>query len=198
VKAGMLRLIGAVVSSSIGARLLKWYALRTPHSHLCEPNGDVYMGRWRVVNEGTLGSRILHALTGYSSIRLHHIKRPDHDRDLHNHPFAYRTFIVEGFYAEHYEEPVYPPTIIVPGLERALQRGYRVVFRGDTATGNGDKFHRISDVGPQGVWTLFCMTANTTDWGFKVNGKLVNSVKYLLRKGYDHASIRDLAKDKEN
>lgn len=188
-KSTLLRLFGALVSSPLGAACLKAYAFRTPHYHLTEPNGDVYMGRWRVVNEGTLGSRILQALTGYSSVRLHHIKRPDHDRDFHNHPFAYRTFIVQGFYREFYEEP---------WLLGCTIRSSRIVFKGDTATGNAEKFHRISDVGPQGVWTLFCMTSNKGAWGFKTDKGFVNSVKYLLRKGYDHESIRDLAKDKES
>jgi hypothetical protein len=99
-KAIGLRLFGAAVSSRPGAALLKRYAFRTPLRHLHDLDGGLYMGRWAVINEGTLGSRILERLTGYSSVRLHKIMRPDHDRDLHNHPFTYRTFVVRGFYVE--------------------------------------------------------------------------------------------------
>jgi hypothetical protein len=170
------RLFGKLVSSRIGFALLKAYAFRTPHAHLHDPDGTMYMGRWRVVDEGTLGGRILHKLTGYKSIRLHHIMRPDHDRDLHNHPFAYRTFIARGWYCEHYEEDGH--------------RSYRGVWQGNTATGSHDKYHRISEVSGGGVWTLFCMTENHETWGFKVNGRFVEATRYLLRRGYPKDSIR--------
>jgi hypothetical protein len=179
-KAIGLRLFGAAVSSRPGAALLKRYAFRTPLRHLHDLDGGLYMGRWAVINEGTLGSRILERLTGYSSVRLHKIMRPDHDRDLHNHPFTYRTFVVRGFYVEERQVGV-----VTQG------RVPHVVFNhaGSTTRMTPQHFHRISDATRDGVWTLFFMTRNratrfSTGWGFSVYDRFIPSDLYLLRKGY--------------
>jgi hypothetical protein len=195
-------LIGRALSSRIGFALVKAYAFRTPHVHLHDLDGTLYMGRWSVVDEfkrvggkdtkrRTLGSRLLEWTTGYRSIRLHHICRPDHDRDLHNHPFDYRTFILHGCYAEEYEEPAggltqtWPPTLVP---------GYRWVHRGGTATGSATKYHRIDVMPKDGVWTLFCMSRNTNAWGFKVDGQHVQSRTYFRMRGYgkQHRSMGQL------
>lgn len=202
------KIIGSVVSSRLGFALLKAYAFRTPHQHLYDKDsGEMYMGRWRVVDEveevgyydcalewhevrqRTLGSKLLEFFTGYSSIRLHHINRKDHDRDLHSHPFDYRTFVCKGYYSEVYEDGVTFSHVEnwAEGYERwghkCKGRGYRMVWRGDTQTGTGSKFHRISDVSSGGVWTLFCMTRNENDWGFMVGHKFVPSRDYFALKG---------------
>jgi hypothetical protein len=179
-------IIGKAVSSRIGFALIKAYAFRHPHVHLHDLDGSMYMGRWSVIDEfvrvngkdtkkRTLSSRVLEKLTGYRSIRLHHICRPDHDRAKHNHPFDYRTYICAGHYAEEYEEP---------GIHDSVYCGYRWLHAGATATGNAVKYHRIDLVSQGGVWTLFCMTRNTTEWGFKVDGKHVTSRRYFRWAGY--------------
>ena len=155
-------------------------------------DGSLYMGRWRVVDEikqvpsridldtctayheRTLGSRILEKLTGYRSVRLHHINRPDHDRDLHNHPFEYRTFICNGWYSEVYAN--------APSRE---EWDYRFLFKGDSGVGSNTKWHRIDWVSAGGVWTLFCMTENTEEWGFDTPDGYVESREYFRRRGYD-------------
>ena len=198
------KIIGSIVSSSLGFALLKRYAFRTPHAHLYDKDsGEMYMGRWRVVDEVTnqtgyydcalewhevvqkrkLSSRILEALTGYSSIRLHHINRKDHDRDLHSHPFDYRTFVCKGFYAEVFDDLVVKASRDTNTMCRLGPHGRRVIFAGDTQTGTGQKFHRISEVSPGGVWTLFCMTRNSNDWGFLVDDQFVLSRDYFALKG---------------
>jgi len=124
-----------------------------------------------VVNEDTLGGRLLERLTGYASIRLHRIMRPDHDPVLHNHPFFYRTFVVRGFYCEERQYGVNP------------ENGYVYdVFNhaGSSTRMSPGQFHRISDAPADGVWTLFFMTRNTGTWGFAVDGKFVPSSVYLL------------------
>lgn len=196
------KIIGSIVSSSLGFALLKAYAFRTPHQHLYDKDsGEMYMGRWRVVDEveeigyydcglewhevrkRTLGSRVLEYLTGYSSIRLHHINRKDHDRDLHSHPFDYRTFVCKGFYAEVYDDLVVKVSRVDNLMLRLGPHGRRVIFAGDTQTGAAQKFHRISEVAPGGVWTLFCMTRNSNDWGFLVDDQFVLSRDYFKAKG---------------
>jgi hypothetical protein len=174
-----LRLFGAALASQPGAALLRWYAERTPHRHLHDLDGSLYMGRWRVVDEGTFGSRLLQRLTGYSSARLHLIMRADHDRELHNHPFDYRTFIVRGWYSESYQSGLYGKTF------------QHAVHAGGTGTGSANKFHRISAVSPGGVLTLFFMTPNRGQWGFNVAGEFKDSVRYLLRKGYRREHVEE-------
>lgn len=180
-----LRLFGAALASRLGFFLLTTYAFRTPHRHLRDLDGSLYMGRWRVVDEGTLAGRLLEKLTGYASVRLHRIMRADHDRDLHNHPFDYRTFVVKGAYAEVFEEP----------SEHSPEwraHGYRWIHAGGTETGNQDKYHRIDVVPKRGVWTLFFMTRNTGGWGFNVDGQHVDSTRYLLRKGYTRTHVEEV------
>lgn len=171
-------LIGKAVSSRPGFALLKWYAFRTPHKHLYDLDGSLYMGRWRVVDEGTRGSKILAILTGYTHIRLHRICRADHDRELHNHPFDYRTYVAKGFYAEQYEEP--PPQ----RWAYETHHGYRFVHVGGTATGSHEKFHRIDLIPTEGVWTMFCMKADKGDWGFERDGEYIPSRVYFAQRGY--------------
>lgn len=192
------KIIGSIVSSSLGFALLKRYAFRTPHQHLYDKDsGEMYMGRWRVVDEfkecgyydcglewhevrvRTVGSKVLQALTGYSSIRLHHINRKDHDRDLHSHPFKYRTFLCKGFYSEVFEDCV----LFLHRNYVTSGKRFRMLFKGDTATGSAQKFHRISEVSPGGVWTLFCMTNNEEKWGFRVGNEFVPSREYFALKG---------------
>lgn len=163
-----------------------------PHVHLHDLDGSLYMGRWSVVDEyvrvngkdtnrRTLLSRVLERLTGYTAIRLHHIARPDHDRDLHNHPFSYRTFILKGNYAEEYEVP---GEGFMRGGTFLLKGAYRWVHRGQSVTGGEGHYHRIDQMPAEGVWTLFCMTPNTNAWGFKVDGEHVPSRRYFRMKGY--------------
>lgn len=176
-------IIGKALSSKLGFALIKAYAIRHPHVHLHDLDGSLYMGRWSIVDENvriagretktrTKASVWLERLTGYRSIRLHHINREDHDRDLHNHPFSYRTFILDGHYSELYRNP---------GEE---QERYRFVHKGQTVTGHDQTFHRIDTVAVRGVWTLFCMSRNTDKWGFDVKGVFVRSARYFMMRGY--------------
>jgi hypothetical protein len=176
----IVRLFGRAVSSHIGRGLLVSHAFQHPHRHLHDLDGSLYMGRWRVIDEDTLASKVLEFLTGYASARLHRIMRPDHDRELHNHPFDYRTFIVQGHYREQAQH----------GLHGASWVGQ--FDAGDSGTGSAMKFHRISEVSPGGVWTLFFMTRNRGRWGFDVGGKFVESNRYLLRKGYTHTQVQEV------
>lgn len=219
-----LRLFGAAVSSWAGQRFLT--ALSRPHRHLHDLDGSLYMGRWRIVDEDSPVGKVMEYLTGYASARLHLIMREDHDRDLHNHPFAYRSFIVRGHYSEVCQDGLYGSPY------------YHEVTQGQTVTGSARKFHRIAHVpvggvpdeipavslagaplgigallkqanlAPSssealrlveggGVLTLFFMTRNraaegSSGWGFNVEGKFVDSVRYLLRKGYRREQVQEV------
>jgi hypothetical protein len=149
-------------------RLVDWIigrAQRTPYFHIV--NGkDVYMSRWWLMPRWTLrvdehGHLIPKPWMPFS-IRIHHIVRPDSDRDLHDHPFDYRTIILRGYY---FEEDIYGT------------RHLRHV--GDTVKARAQTFHRIDSVSDGGVWTLFIMGRRINGWGFLVDGHKVPYRKYL-------------------
>lgn len=146
----------------------KWLK-RDEYGHLLDGNGYLYMGRWAVIREGTVAGKLLALLTlgSYDHVRLHWILQPDADRELHNHPFKYRTYILQGWYEEE-----------VGGL---LLPAYRNVRKGDTVDGGG--YHRIAGVSPGGVFTLFLMGKDTGEWGFLVNGKHVTSKAFFKLRG---------------
>lgn len=179
------KFLGKILASFPIRNLIFAYAMKHPHKHLIDKNGSLYMGRWRLVDEDvsingepvgqrTDASLLLENLTGYWSARLHHINREDHDRELHNHPFNYRTFVVRGWYDEVY--------LNAQGAEVT-----RRISAGQTADSNGT-FHRIARVSPGGVWTVFVMGKNTGKWGFRVpkghgRFKFVESRAYFESRG---------------
>lgn len=145
--------------------------------NLYDLDGSLYMGRWSIINEGTWAGRLLEKLTGFASVRLHWIRRADHDRDLHNHPFSYRSLILKGWYTEEYDEPT--------GVgDDARFIGLRTVKAGEWAEGHADKFHRIAAMPKKGVWTLFFMSKNTGVWGFNRGMEFIPSKEYFLQLGY--------------
>lgn len=145
---------------------IKRRAFRTPHKHLADAQGKLYMGRWHLVDEAPGKPRDLlfpESAPREWSARLHHIAQPDHDRDLHNHPFQYRTFMLAGWYDEVYLDSI--------GVERTRRIG-----TGQTSY-SGGAFHRIARVSPGGAWTVFVMDKNQGEWGFRT------PVEYIRPKG---------------
>lgn len=154
-----LNFLGGIFARLFKNPKVQAYLQRTPYGHLYN-KGDLYMARWSVVARGTLASKVLLALTGYDHVRLHWIRQPDRDRELHNHPFKYRTFVLRGWYAEQR-----------PGV------GATVNQTGSSVTGEG--YHRIATVSPDGVWTLFFMGKDKGEWGFLVDGKHMPSREFF-------------------
>lgn len=152
---------------------IKRYASKRVHGHIYDANGRLYMGRWWIVAPGTWQSRLLQGLTAdrYESIRLHHINRPDNDRDLHNHPFYYRTFVLDGYYSE------------VRRDRKGVPSYWQILTAGKSSTGGIEMWHRIDDVSPQGVWTFFCMGPNHDEWGFDTDDGYIESKAYFRQRG---------------
>lgn len=160
-------------------------AQRTPYVHITSSNGqDTYMGRWWVFNpytRGTDGETLPARWQWLPSIRVHHIMRPDNDRHLHDHPWNARTIVLRGWYREERRVGEVPngvnwnPAFSDEGLVRASfhrPAGYtgRLLF---------GQYHRISEVSPGGVWTLFLTWEKQGTWGFHVDGKKVPYREYL-------------------
>jgi hypothetical protein len=157
-------------------------AQRTPYLHITGKDGSVYMGRWWLFNpyqphSDGAGRKWAEWMP---SIRIHHIRRPDSDRHLHDHPWNARTVILRGWYEEQRRVndvptgvsfyPVWHGEVLRAGFWR--KRGYtgRLLF---------GEYHRVSAVPPDGVWTLFITWKKQGTWGFLVDGAKVPWRKYL-------------------
>lgn len=112
-------------------------------------------------------------------VMLHHIHRPDHDREMHNHPWkkAY-SFLLTGSYTEERLAQDLLPFV----MEREYHqvRWFNILHKED--------FHKITSIqGP--LWTLFIVgnhqNTNGVDWGFldEENRKLIPHEEYNAKTG---------------
>jgi hypothetical protein len=144
----------AVSRPAVSAWLIR-RARKTPYQHITSADGkDVYMRRWWLFNpypSGKSGRGGARHKWCPISIRVHHILRPDQDRHLHDHPWNARTVVLAGYYVETRGD------------------GEEITRRtGSTATLRFGEFHRISEVSPGGVATLFITGRYRGTWGFKI------------------------------
>lgn len=160
-------------------------AQRTPYSHIMSADGQSrYMGRWWLFNpycKDAQGNATPARWAWLPSMRVHHIMRPDQDRDLHDHPWNARTIVLRGWYSE--ERPV-DEFFYNPGWTGQVERDgeMRDVFMrraGYTGRLLFGQYHRISAVSEGGVWTLFITWRYRGTWGFLVDGKKVPWRTYL-------------------
>lgn len=177
-------------------RLVDWLiarAQRTPYTHITSQDGNhVYMGRWWLFNpygRSANNEQTPARWPWLPSVRLHHIKRADQDRHLHDHPWNARTIVLRNWYKE--ERPTAACStrdLILYNCDRLFRHGMEisVLARGAGYTGRllYGQYHRISEVSPGGVWTLFITWRYRGTWGFLVDGKKVPWREYLgLDKG---------------
>lgn len=136
-------------------------SFKTPYLHITGPDGSIYMGRWWLFNPyPASGEERRYQFP--ISIRIHHIQRADSDRNLHDHPWNARTVIIKGGYVE--------------------ERECGEVFcrpAGATARLRFGEYHRITQVLPDGAWTIFITGKYRGTWGFLVDGAKVQWRKYL-------------------
>jgi len=170
----MLKLLARFLARPAVVDWLIQRAKRTPYYHINGDDGSVYMERYWLFNPyqpntGGAGRRWGDRLP---SIRLHRIMREDQDRNLHDHPWDARTFILRGWYRE--ERPRRPC-----GMSNWTPTYPVMREPGDTARLNFGEYHRIVEVAPGGVWTLFVTWRKRGTWGFLVDGHKVPWRDYL-------------------
>jgi hypothetical protein len=120
-------------------------ALKTPYIHL----GD-YMRRYWLFK------------TPWLCARFHVILRPDAGRHLHDHPFWFRSIILEGSY-----------------LEEMLGGELNAYHRGDVNFMGPYTFHKISSIRGRYVLTLvFHGPRLLKSWGFLVGGNRIHHSNY--------------------
>lgn len=175
-------------------------AFRTPYSHITSADGsDVYMRRYWLFNPymSEAGARASGSDAAprrswwrevLPSVRIHHIKRADQDRHLHDHPWNARTIVLKGWY----EEERYCGETAEDHAKRELlakhqhgryygadstRRSLRIAgYTGRLLFG---QYHRITAVPAAGVWTLFITWRKRGSWGFDVDGVKVPWREYL-------------------
>lgn len=113
-------------------------------------HGSLYMKRWRLLHLKTCG------------MRIHNIVRDDADRELHDHPFTFLTFILWGGY---FEETLDTSKV---GID---ERGYPFTKKkwygpGSILLKRAEDLHRL-DMGPKGsAWTFSLRGPTWRQWGF--------------------------------
>ncbi len=119
-------------------------------------DGDPYLDRLRIVQ------------TPLGGLYLHHIHRPDRDRDPHDHPWFFASLVLAG----GYEEDVWPDKR--DSSRRVTRKRPRWSLR---AMGLGSA-HLITRIdGP--LWTLVVTGPKRAEWGFWPGGAFVPWRKYL-------------------
>jgi hypothetical protein len=87
------------------------------------------------------------------NIYLHHIPRPDEDRDPHDHPWSFVSVLLRG----GYDEEVFNTKreLIKTNKRKAFAIGKR----------SGNVIHQITRVDPN-TWTLVFTSSRWRKWGF--------------------------------
>jgi hypothetical protein len=125
---------------------------------IADPNGNPYLDRWFILRTDRLPFQIY----------LHHILRSDHDRDLHDHPWWFLTFILWGGYYE------WQPSAISKFCQpiKYLRRPGSILYR------RANHLHRLELTKP--AWTLVIRGRKSREWGFVSGcGKWIPWREYL-------------------
>lgn len=158
----MYQLIARVLSHPLVFKYLLNRAKKTPYSDIygVEDN-ELYMERYWLFNPYPASGGRRRRNWFPLSVRIHRILKPDNDRNLHDHPWNARTFILKGWYTEERRHGVFTRS------------------QGDTARLNFGEYHKITKVCEGGVYTLFITGKYRGTWGFLVEGSKIHYKKYL-------------------
>ena len=170
-------------------RVVAWLiarSKRTPYYPIMNRDGtEMYMERHWLFNpygKGPDGKATPARWPLVPSIRVHHILRADDDGALHDHPWNARTIILRGWYKEELPGDLFNQGDDVRTHDHEGEFCPREVW--NRATGHTGRvlfnsYHRISEVSPGGVYTLWFTWRYRGTWGFKVNGVKIPYYEYL-------------------
>lgn len=159
-------------------RVVDWLirrAARTPYYPITARHDptDIYMDRHWLFNprdKDCNGDESAPRWKWLPSVRVHHIMRADDDGAMHDHPWNARTIVLRGWYSEERPWP------------HRWHADSRTVYRrpaGYTGRVLFNSYHRIREVSPGGVFTLWFVWGRQGEWGFLVNGRKVPWREYL-------------------
>lgn len=117
---------------------------------------DVYLTRWRIVQ------------TPWGGVYLHAIRRPDHDRHLHDHPWSFASIILRGGYVEERETSAAVAIAIANmrdnhGLDLGRRRKFGVARVNVVRRG---AFHSIRRLLRVPTWSLVLVGPRRSGWGY--------------------------------
>ena len=172
-------------------------AKRTPYFDLAD-----YMGRFWL--------REHNAAKSNWAMRVHHIKRSDRDRVLHDHPWKNVSILMRGGYWEVLDgemqravengfegaaphlQALYGEILVAGGRElkrsqRAALRAAGVCWRGRCAVVVRDARLRHRLIVPKGrdAWSIFIMGPKVQEWGFHTRDGWVHNEAYTAQFGRD-------------
>jgi hypothetical protein len=104
------------------------------------------------------------------NVFLHKFLKGDPD-DVHDHPWAYATFILKGGYYE------WVPGFNEDGIKTCEVRHWR--GPGHFRICRPNSYHRIELCPGITAWTLFMPMKKVREWGFLVNNKWIHNEQYL-------------------
>jgi len=120
--------------------------------------GDPYLDRLRIVQ------------TPWFGIYLHHIHRPDADRDPHDHPWTFASLVLAG----SYEETVWPDKRCRYTYVTRKRRRFTVAR---TRLKSAHMITRIDGL----LWTLVLTGPRRHHWGFWTPDGFTEWEKYVSR-----------------
>ena len=124
-------------------------------------NGMVYMRRFFLFR------------SRWGNLYLHHIRMTDKDRDPHDHPGWFVSWVLKGWYVEEVWNWVNTVKKSHIWSKKVLRRGrFNVGFRKQSHV------HKITRLSPGGVWTFVLTGPWGESWGF------TKGVGRTFRKGY--------------
>lgn len=127
-------------------------------------DNDPYLDRLRLVQ------------TPWFGVYLHHIHRPDLDRDPHDHPWAFASLVLTG----GYDEAVWPDKTDLSRWIIRTRTRWTLKSLGQGAA------HKITDVA-RPLWTLVLVGPRRSDWGFWTPDGFVGWRDYDYAKEPGHA-----------
>lgn len=128
--------------------LIKSVDQKNPNEHI-GGEGDPYLLRWHLRRDRVNGNEY-----------LHHMRRNDDDRALHDHPWDNTSIILSGCVEEVMAGDRFPG-------QETYQRGQsRFLYPGMIVTRKAEDAHLLRIVGDEPVWTLFITGKNVRSWGF--------------------------------
>lgn len=157
-------------------RLIRWACARhvqdRPPDFIIGSEKEPYLLRWFVFREGRRWRALSederqrlfqknnprHDIGEGRNVYIHRFLRSDDDRALHDHPWPWRTIVLEGEYLEHRPaDPNDPSGPTVTHHHRAGDIGTRR---------SGTEAHRVELIDGKPALTLFVTGRREREWGF--------------------------------
>lgn len=141
-----------------------------------EVNGELYMRRWRFRKDNTWG------------FRLHNILKSDEDRELHDHPFTFITFILWGGYWEHLADGSRTWHGMFSCLKRPATTLHRLELAPEWRKETDERGITITVKRERPAWTFVLRSRYFREWGFQTPTGWIHWRDFVEKKARKPAS----------